>query len=256
VELAQRLGDPFNLAYAGFFEFIVHSLRRDLSAQAERAAEVIALSEANGFPLLLGAARVWNAAARVAGSDTAAIADLLAGLALMAESGTQSGAPGIFSLLGETYLIDGQFAEARGAVETGLAIAAQTKQPGADSPLHRLQGEIVLRTADGPESRDRCEQAAEECFHRALAIARAHGARFSELQGAISLARLWLDQGKRGTSFEASAKAGAARDLLAPVYGWFTEGFATRDMIDAKALLNELAPDIELTTTTSRSASD
>ena len=79
-------------------------------------------------------------------------------------------------------------------------------------------------------------------YHHALAIAREQGARSFELRAATSLARLWRDQGKRGMPSEASAKAGEARDLLAPVYACFTEGFDTRDLIDAKTLLEELSP--------------
>jgi predicted ATPase len=86
----------------------------------------------------------------------------------------------------------------------------QTEQPYFDAELHRLQGEIVARRVDG-------RPAAEECFHRALDIARAQEAKSRELRAATSLARLWRDQGKRAE----------ARDLLAPVYGWFTEGFDT-----------------------------
>ena len=117
----------------------------------------------------------------------------------------------------------GQLAEAQGTVATALAVAAQTGQPFFDADLHRLDGDLLLATGGTAD-----EAAAR--YHRALAIAREQGARSFELRAATSLARLWRDQGKRAE----------ARALLAPVYAEFTEGFATRDLIDAKALLDEL----------------
>ena len=105
----------------------------------------------------------------------------------------------------------------------GLAVAAQTGQPLFDADLHRLDGDLLLATGGTAD-----EAAAR--YHRALAIAREQGARSFELRAATSLARLWRDQGKRAE----------ARDLLAPVYATFTEGFATRDLIDAKALLDDI----------------
>jgi len=229
VVLARQLNHPFSSAYALFFETVLHWLRRDITAQCERAGEVIALSEAQGFPLWLGVGRAFHAAARVAAGETGAAADLLTGLALTAEMGFQAGAPAIFALLGEAYMAAGQVDEARGAVEAGIAIAS-TGQQYTDSELHRLQGEIVLKTVDSQESRVDSPQTAEECFLRALDIARGQEAKSPELRAATSLARLWRDQGKRD----------AARALLAPLYAWFTEGFDTRDLQAAKALLEEL----------------
>jgi predicted ATPase len=117
----------------------------------------------------------------------------------------------------------GQLAEAQGAVATALAIATRTGQPFCDGDLHRLDGDLLLATGGTAD-----EAAAR--YQHALAIAREQGARSFELCAATSLARLWRDQGKRAE----------ARDLLAPVYAWFTEGFDTPDLIDAKALLKEL----------------
>jgi predicted ATPase len=88
-----------------------------------------------------------------------------------------------------------------------------------------LQGKIELKSP-GPD-----DAKAQACFERALAVARQQQAKSWELRAAMSMARLWRDQGKRDE----------ARELLAPVYGWFTEGFDTRDLREAKALLDELA---------------
>jgi len=223
VALARRLHDPFALAYALFFDSAIHACRRDVAAQRERAAEVVALSETQGFPLWLGLGRAFHAAARVMAGDRAALPEILDGMALAAETGHQAGAPALFALLAEAQQAAGQLAEAQGTVATGFAVAAQTGQPLFDADLHRLDGDLLLATGGTAD-----EAAAR--YHRALAIAREQGARSFELRAATSLARLWRDQGQRAE----------ARDLLAPVYGWFTEGFDTRDLQDAKALLGEL----------------
>jgi predicted ATPase len=92
-----------------------------------------------------------------------------------------------------------------------------------EAELHRLRGDLLLATGD--------QAAAEQSYHQALVVARRQSAKLFELRAATSLARLWRDQGKRTE----------ARDLLAPTYGWFTEGFDTPVLQDAKALLDELA---------------
>jgi predicted ATPase len=109
-------------------------------------------------------------------------------------------------------------------VESGLAVATDTGQHFYDAGLFHLKGELLLAT--DPASRAE----AEALFCRALDIARAQEAKALELRAATSLARLWQGQGRRAE----------ARVLLAPVYAWFTEGFDTRDLVVAKALLEEL----------------
>src|SRR4029077_20182129 len=223
VALARQLRDPLSLAEALCYETIVHWMRRDVTAQRERATEAIALSEAQGFALFLGLGRAYLAAARAVGEEPGAVADLETGLGLVAETGLQAGAPALFVLLSEAYIAAGQLDGARGVVETGLAVAAQTTQALYDAELHRLHGQIALATGAPTK--------AEELFNRALEVARTQEAKSFELRAATCLARLWRDQGKRTE----------ARDLLAPVYAWFTEGFDTGDLKDAKALLDELA---------------
>jgi class 3 adenylate cyclase/tetratricopeptide (TPR) repeat protein len=223
VALARRLDHPFSQAFAQFFEMAVHGLRRDVPAWRECAAGVIALSETQGFPLLLGLGRAYHAAACVAAGEHAALPEIMDGLALAAATGNQLGASFSFFFVAEAQHAAGQLVEAQGTVAAGLAVAAQTGQPFCDANLNRLDGDLLLATG-GP-----ADEAAAR-YHRALAIAREQGARSFELRAATSLARLWRDQGKRAE----------ARALLAPVYAWFTEGFDTRDLIDAKALLAEL----------------
>ena len=103
--------------------------------------------------------------------------------------------------------------------------AETTKEKWCEAEVHRVAGEIALMSPEPDTAK------AEAYFERALAVARQQQAKSWELRAAMSLARLWRDQGK----------VQQARELLAPVYGWFTEGFDTRDLKEAKALLEELS---------------
>jgi predicted ATPase len=223
VALARRVGHPFSLANALFFEIIVLWLRRDIRELREQAAETMSLCEAQGFPFFLGLARTCHAAARVAAGEPEAVSDLLPGLAQSGGTGSRAGAPGLFAILGDAYIGAGQLPEARGAIEGGLALASETGQPVFDAGLHRLLGEIALAEGGAPAE-------AEVLFQRALDTAHSQEARSFELKAGTSLARLWRDQGKRAE----------ARNLLAPVYDGFTEGFDTKALKDAKMLLDEL----------------
>src|SRR5277367_5447363 len=134
-------------------------------------------------------------------------------------------APFFLSFLARAYADVGQFENAWRCIGEAIAAMETTKQTWFEADINRTGAEIALLTPD----RDAVK--AEAYFERALEIARAHQARSWELRAATSLARLWREQGKRAQ----------AHDLLAPVYGWFTEGFDTLDLKDAKALLQELA---------------
>jgi predicted ATPase len=185
---------------------------------------VIALSEAQGFPLYLGLGRAMHAMARVTDGEPGALAEIMDGLALAAGTGNQTGAPGFMLLVAGAQQAAGEPAAAQLTVATGLAVAAQTGQPAWDADLHRLDGELLLALGGAAD-----EAAAR--YTRALDLARGYGARSYELRAATRLARLWQQQGK----------CAAARDLLGPVYAWFTEGFDTRDLQGAKTVLAELA---------------
>jgi predicted ATPase len=118
----------------------------------------------------------------------------------------------------------GQFDHAWHSIGEALATIEATKERWYEAEVNRIAGEIVLQTPIQVAAR------AETYFERALAVARQQQAKSWELRAAMSLARLWRDQGKPQQ----------ARELLAPVYGWFTEGFDTRDLKEAKALLDGL----------------
>jgi len=142
----------------------------------------------------------------------------------LAGVGSGIGAPRLLFLLAEGLRKVGRHDEALGALGVGVAQAEQQGQHYYDAELHRLRAEILL-DMDG-----NAVEEAEALFNQSLEIARRQEAKTFELRAATSLARLWQRQGKRA----------AARALLAPLYAWFTEGFTTRDLIAAKALLAEL----------------
>ena len=124
-------------------------------------------------------------------------------------------------LLADSYLLAGRWTEGVEVITEALAIASQTKEQWYLAPLHQLKAELLHGAVE----------AAETELQVAMRVARQQAAKGWELRAAMSLARLWRDQGK----------VQQARELLAPVYGWFTEGFDTRDLKEAKALLGALA---------------
>jgi predicted ATPase len=133
--------------------------------------------------------------------------------------------PYFLALLSEAYRKAGQTEEGLRVVAEALSEGDETGQRYYEAELHRLQGELLLAQAGNNRT------VAEACFHQGISIARSQQAKSLELRAATSLARLWQQQGKREE----------ARQVLAAVYNWFTEGFDTADLKDAKALLDELA---------------
>jgi predicted ATPase len=133
--------------------------------------------------------------------------------------------PYYLTLLAEALALAGKIEEGLAALDDALATAAVSGARGWSAEIHRLRGELTARLPCPDPAK------AEDSFRTALAIAREQGTRGYELRAATSLARLWAEQGRRTE----------ARELLAPLYGWFTEGFDTQDLKEAKALLEELA---------------
>ncbi len=118
----------------------------------------------------------------------------------------------------------GQVGEGLAALDEALAFIDQTEVRFGESEVYRLKGELLLQSAGEADSTD---MTLEDCFQRALDVSRRQAAKSWELRAAMSLARLWQSQDKHQEAY----------DLLASVYGWFSEGFDTADLIDAKALL-------------------
>ena len=153
------------------------------------------------------------------------MAQIRQGLAACRALGAAQFRPYYLALLAEASAQSGQTAEGLEALATAMARLGKSEVQWWEAELHRLRGEMLLQhTAAQPEE-------AEACFQQALAVARRQQAKSLELRTTMSLARLWQRQGKRAE----------ANELLAEVYGWFTEGFDTADFQEARALLEALS---------------
>ena len=150
---------------------------------------------------------------------------ITSGITASRSTGATAWMPSYLSYLARAYAELGQFDDAWRCIGEAMTAMETTKERWWEAEVHRIAGEIALKSPKPDAAK------AEAYFERALAVARAQQAKSWELRAAMSMARLWRDQGKRDE----------ARDLLAPVYGWFTEGFDTLDLKEAKALLDELA---------------
>jgi tetratricopeptide (TPR) repeat protein len=225
--LAQQLSYPFCLAYALDFAIGLHQLRREAQVVQTRAEELRTLAQAQALPLWVAWAMVLHGWARTMQAHSArGIAQMWEGLAAWRAAGSDLNRPWLLALIAEAYGQAGQADEGLAVLTEALALVEKTDERWYKAELYRLKGELLLapaRTRDGVEE-------AEECFCQALSIARHQQARSWELRAAMSLGRLWQRQGQ----------CAAARQLIAEVYGWFTEGFDTADLHDAKVLLKEL----------------
>jgi class 3 adenylate cyclase/predicted ATPase len=224
--LAQELTHPFSLALALVHAAIVHQFRREAQAVQERAQALITLSTEQGFPHWLAYGiilRGWALALRGEGAE--GIAQVRQGLVAYRALGAELQRPIFLSLLAEAYGEVRQPEEGLTMLVEALAIGDKTGDRHWEAELHRRKGELLLmqRMQNAGE--------AEECFRQALDTARRQQAKSLELRAAMSLSRLWQKQRKQEE----------AHHLLTDIYGWFTEGFDTPDLQEAKALLQELA---------------
>jgi len=200
----------------------------------ERAEAGIALATEHGFTVLLAQGTIFRgwALAEQAGEPEAGqgqreegIAQMRQGLEVWRATGARVFRPYGLALLAEAHAQIDQIEEGLTLLVEALAVAHDTGERRWEAELYRLKGELLLRHAAGHDAE------AEGCFHQALDVARQQQTKSLELRAAVSLSRLWQQQGKRIE----------ARALLAPVYGWFSEGFDTADLQEAKALLDALA---------------
>jgi predicted ATPase len=202
----------------------LHAYRREFHLVRQPAETAPKLASEHQIAFFVGHATVLEAWARVRqGGDKQAIADIRSGVAAYRATGAELESSYWFALLADAFATIGAVEEGLAAVTEALNLVATTGVLFCHAELFRLKGELFL-------SRNEPNQA-EASFREAINVASVQCARLLELRAAMSLARLWRDQGK----------VQQARELLAPVYGWFTEGFDTRDLKDAKTLLEELA---------------
>jgi class 3 adenylate cyclase/predicted ATPase len=224
--LAQRLAHPMSLAMALHFSAHLHQLRREPQAALAKAEAALALCTEQG----IGAYRVWSLLPR--GWALAQLGEVTKGIAQVRQGfdgwrATSAGVawPWFLALLAEACGKAGQLDEGLHALEEALSAVQNNEEGHYEAEVYRLKGELLLQQSAAYQG------VAEEHFHNALTVARRQQAKSWELRAALSLSRLWQQQGKRQE----------AHDLLAPIHSWFTEGFATADLRDAKMLLGELS---------------
>ncbi|MGE0822437.1 MAG: adenylate/guanylate cyclase domain-containing protein [Candidatus Binatia bacterium] len=240
--IAQDLSHPFILAWALSFAAWLHQVRRERQATQERAESAIALSTEQGFPFWLGWATVlrgWTLTEQ--GQGEKGIAQMHQGLATYRATGAGMGQSDFLALLAEGYGGAGQINEGLAAVAEALQLVDKNDERFYEAELYRLKGELTLQSktslgqvedkSQTSRSPSEIEQEVEACFLKAIDIAQRQQAKSLELRAVMSLARLWQSQGKPAE----------ARQRLAEIYGWFTEGFDTKDLQEAKALIEELS---------------
>ena len=225
VKNARETGQAATLLYALQTAGFLHILWRNYTAANALVDELIALADERGAP-------VWKALGTalrgclfvLTGRASDAVRAITSGITLLRSTGATLYEPRHLWFLAMAYAELGQLDDARRCIDEAIDKVEGSKEKWCEAEVHRIAGEIALKSlAPDPEK-------AEAYFDRALAVARQQQAKSWELRAAMSLARLWRDQ----------RKPQQARELLAPVYNWFTEGFDLLDLKEAKALLDEL----------------
>jgi class 3 adenylate cyclase/predicted ATPase len=223
--LAQQCAHPFSLSFALSMAAMFHQFRREMRAAQERAEATISLATEQGFPIwrAIGAmVRTWALAQH--GQAEEGIEQMHQGLRAHRATGAEILRPLLLALLAEVHGTMGQPEAGLTVLAEALRVVDATGERYYEPELYRLQGALLLQQhADN-------QAAAASCFQQAMARAQSQQAKSLELRAATSLARLWQQQGRRQEAY----------DLLAPVYNWFTEGFDTADLQEAKALLDVL----------------
>jgi DNA-binding winged helix-turn-helix (wHTH) protein/class 3 adenylate cyclase/predicted ATPase len=224
--LAQLLAHPLSLCMALRWAAVLHYLRREAPLTLACAEAAMTIATDHGFSqqvALVTPLRDWALAATGQGEE-GIVPSHQALTASQATEATRDRSD-CLALLAETFAQVGQITEGLEALAEGLATVAKSRIRWWEAELYRLRGELLLQqTVAQPEE-------AEVCFQQALVLARGEQAKAWELRAATSLSRLWQRQGKRAE----------AHELLAPVYGWFSEGVDTADLRQARALLEELS---------------
>ena len=225
VTLAEQIAHPYSLGFvlsaaAGF-----HQFRREWSCTQKCADNAISLAQEQGFLFWMAFSSILQGWALVhQGQAQEGIEQITQGLLVHRGTGAALLRPYWLAILTEAYGIMGQPEAGLTVLTEALTHVDKTGERWYEAELHRLKGELLLQQHTDNQAE------AETCFHQAMTIAQSQQAKSWELRAATSLARLWQQQGKRQE----------AHDLLAPIYHWFTEGFDTADLKDAKALLDEL----------------
>jgi predicted ATPase len=225
-ELARTIGHAFSLGHAvDFTAFLYHYCRLGAEVQAA-AEEETAIGTEEGFQLWQALGTLHKGAGLLLqGRREEAMPLLLKGFSAFRATGAEVRAPAYLGLLGDAYTQFACFEDAHKALDEGLAVVEKNDDRCHEAELHRLKGELLL--AESPDQ----IASAEDCFRRAIETSLSQQSKGWELRATMSLARLWQRRGRRDD----------ARAALAAVYGIYTEGFTTPDLVEARTLLDALA---------------
>jgi predicted ATPase len=226
VTLAQQMAHPYSLSFVLIFAAMFHQFRREVRVAQDRAEAAIILAKEQGFPYWMAIGSIlhgWTLTRQ--GQAQEGIEQMHQGLIAHRATRAELARPCFLALLAEAHGMMEQPAEGLMTLTEALLLADKTGERWYEAELHRLKGELLLQQTSDNHAE------AEASFHQAISIARNQQAKSFELRTTTSLARLWQQLGKRDE----------ARQVLGDIYGWFTEGFDTADLQDAKALLEELA---------------
>jgi tetratricopeptide (TPR) repeat protein len=227
VNEAREIGNAATLMFALFWASWFHMYYGHYAEAQSLLDELAALADAKDATLFWKATEIaWRGALfALTGKASDAVRAITSGMTSLRSTGAALYEPFLLWHLAMAYAELGQLDDAWRCIDDAIAKVEKSKQKCFEPELHRVAGEVALKLP-APD-----REKAEKHFERALSVARLQQQKSIELRAAMSLARLWRDQGK----------VQQARELLAPVYGWFNEGFDTRDLKEAKALLEELA---------------
>jgi predicted ATPase len=239
--LARQIGNPFDIATALGYVAGIHRRRKEQQAAQELGESVIALAREHGFTQIIADETFYQGWALVEqGQAEQGVAQMQQSLTAILTTGAELGRLSRLVLLAEAHGKWGKPLEGLNMLVEALAIVEKTDRRDLEAELYRLYGELTIQQfkvqgskfkVQNPQSAFRNPQLeAEECFLKAIEIARKQQAKSWELRATMSLARLWQQRDKRNE----------AHQMLSEVYNWFTEGFDTADLQDAKALLEAL----------------
>jgi predicted ATPase len=239
----QEIAHPYSTAAVWTFDSMLYQALYEVRTVQQRAEALAALCQEQGFSLLFAGALVWSGwALAVQGQGQEGVKQIQQGLAAAQAMGSEFFWLHHLTLLVDAYEKTGQREEGLAVLAEVLTVVKRTEERWWEAELHRLKGELTLQKGMEHRAQSRKQKSenlnpnsqildfqleAEACFHNAIDIARRQQAKSLELRATMSLARLWQQQGKRAE----------AHRMLSEVYNWFTEGFDTKDLQEAKALL-------------------
>jgi len=233
LSLAQHRAHLSTLARTLYYDTILCQLRCDVPAVRDQADTAITVATAQRFALVQALGPIMRGwAIAVQEHSTEGLVQIRQGLDAYRSTGAEFQRPHLLTLLAEASGLLGQPEGGLAALEEALTLIEQTGERYYEAELYRQRGELLLlrEAKSHPVQDSRDQHEAETCFQHALDVSRQQQAKSLELRTAMSLSRLWQRQGKRAQ----------AHVLLAPIYNWFTEGFDTADLQEAKALLDAL----------------